>query len=109
MRQFILAAAALFLSATLLCSQSAPKVTGIDPESGKVGASVTVAGENIGKGTVVAIFLSDANTDFKASLIEQSPEKIVLKIPQVKPGRYNISIQVKNEIFIQPVHLTVEE
>ncbi len=101
--------AVLFLSATLLCSQSAPKLTGIDPESGKVGASIIVTGENIGKGTVIAIFLSDANNDYRASMVEQAPEKIVMKIPQVKAGRYNIAIQVKNEIFIQPVHVTVEE
>lgn len=108
MRKLIVVSAMLLLSAALLCSQSAPKLTGIDPESAKVGANVTVTGENLGKGTVIAVFLSSASDDFKASVVEQTAEKIILKVPQVKAGKYNISLQVKNEIYIQPVNLTVE-
>lgn len=110
MRQRMLGIAVLMFSASLLCAQEAsPKLSGVDPESGKVGATATVTGENLGKGTVIAVYLSDAKSDFKAVLVEQSAAKIVFKIPQVKPGRYNVSIQVKNEIFIQPIHFTVEE
>lgn len=85
------------------------RVTGVDPTSGKVDDTVTVAGENLGKGAVSAAFLSDDKTDYKATLVEQDGEKIVMKVPHVKPGSYNISIQTGNTILIQPVRFIVRE
>ena len=41
--------------------------------------------------------------------MDQSDEKIVMKVPQVKSGDYNISIQVGHNIFIKPVRFTVQE
>jgi hypothetical protein len=41
--------------------------------------------------------------------VEQSPEKIVIKIPQVKAGDYNVSIQEGDKLFIKPVKFRVEE
>ncbi len=108
-RLALLLAAALLTLGLLLFAQGAPLVTAVDPSSGKVNDTVTVAGENLGKGTVSAVFLSDDKTDYKATLIEQNEEKIVMKVPQVRPGRYNISIQTGNAIYIQPVRFTVQE
>ena len=102
-----LAAAVLF--APLIFAQSTPQVTGVDPPSGKVNDSVTVSGQNLGKESVSAVFLSDDKTDFKATVVEQGPEKIVLKVPQVKSGNYNVSIQVGDKLFIKPVRFKVEE
>ncbi len=103
------AAALLVLLGLLLFAQGSPRVTGVDPSSGKVNDTVTVAGENLGKGAVSAVFLSDDKTDYKATLVEQDEEKIVMKVPHVRPGRYNISIQTGNAIYIQPVRFTVQE
>ncbi len=97
----------LLFSATVFAQ--APRCTAIDPDTGKVGTTVNVTGENLGKGSISAVYLSDANSDFKAELVSQAPDKVTIKVPQVKPGPYNISIQVKSEIFIQPVRFTVEE
>jgi hypothetical protein len=36
----------------------------LEPSSGKVNASVTLAGENLGKSSVSAVFLSDDKTDY---------------------------------------------
>ena len=105
----LVAAALLTLLGPLLFAQGSPLVTGVDPSSGKVNDTVTVAGENLGKDTVSAVFLSDDKTDHKATLIEQNAEKIVMKVPQVRPGRYNISVQKGNAIYIQPVRFTVQE
>jgi hypothetical protein len=105
----LVAAALLTFLGPLLFAQGSPQVTGVDPSSGKVNDTVTVAGENLGKGTVSAVFLSDDKTDYKATLIEQSEGKIVMKVPHVRPGRYNISIQKGNAIYIQPVRFTVQE
>jgi len=105
----LLLAAALLTLGLLLFAQGAPLVTAVDPSSGKVNDTVTVAGENLGKGTVSALFLSDDKTDYKATLVEQNEEKMVMKVPHVRPGRYNISLQAGNAIYIQPVRFTVEE
>jgi IPT/TIG domain len=100
----LLLAAALLTLGLLLFAQGAPLVTAVDPSSGKVNDTVTAAGENVS-----AVFLSDDKTDYKATLIEQNEENIVMKVPQVRPGRYNISIQKGNAIYIQPVRFTVQE
>ena len=105
----LLVAAALLTLGLLLFAQGTPLVTAVDPSSGKVNDTVTVAGENLGKGTVSALFLSDDKTDYKATLVEQNEEKMVMKVPHVRPGRYNISLQAGNAIYIQPVRFTVEE
>ena len=101
--------AAVVLFAPLIFAQSTPQVTGVDPPSGKVNDSVTVSGQNLGKESVSAVFLSDDKSDFKATVVEQGAEKIVVKVPQVKSGNYNISIQVGDKIFIKPVRFTVQE
>jgi hypothetical protein len=101
--------AALVLLSPFLFAQNNPQVTGVDPASGKVNDDITIAGENLGKATVVAVFLSDDKTDYKATIVDQSAEKIVMKVPQVKAGTYNISVQVGTNILIKPVKFTVQE
>lgn len=108
MKKLFCVAAIILLGAGALRPQGAPRLTGVEPATAKVGDVVTATGENLAKGTVVAIFLSDANNDYKVAVVEQTAEKIVFKVAQVKPASYNISLQVRNEIFIQPVRLTVE-
>ena len=100
---------ALMLLAPLVFAQSAPKVTAVDPSSGKVNDSVTIMGESLDKGSVAGVFLSDDKTDYKATIVNQAADKIVMKIPQVKPGGYNVSIQVGNGILIEPVRFTVQQ
>ena len=107
-RLFLLAAAAL-LTASLATGQNSPRVTGVEPSSGKADSNLTVSGENLGKESVTNVFLSDDATDYKAAVVEQSAGKIVAKVPKVKAGDYNVSIQVGNNIFIQPVRFKVQE
>jgi hypothetical protein len=103
----ILAAVVLFSS--LAIAQNAPTVTGVDPATGKVNDTVTVSGSNLGKSAVSSVFLSDDKSDFKATIVEQSDDKITMKVPQVKAGDYNISVQVGDKLFIKPVKFRVEE
>jgi hypothetical protein len=104
---FTLLAAALLL-APHSSAQNAPHVSGVDPASGKVSDNVTVSGDNLGKESVVGVFLSDDKSDYKATLVNQATDKIVVKIPEVKAGDYNISIQVGDKILILPVKFKVE-
>jgi hypothetical protein len=103
-----LALLALFL-VPVLFAQNAAKVTALDPTMGKVNDTVTITGENLGKDNVVGVFLSDDKDDFKATLVDQAANKIIMKVPQTKAGGYNISIQVKDRILILPLKFSVTE
>jgi hypothetical protein len=105
----LLLVGACFFFVSLGFAQNAPKVTGVEPATGKVNESVTVSGANLAKDSVVAVFLSDEKLDYKATILNQATDKIVMKVPQVKPGGYNVSIQVGNGILIEPVRFTVEQ
>jgi hypothetical protein len=98
----------LFCLAPGAGGQSAPKITAVAPAAGKVNDSVTLTGENLGKDSVSAVFLSDDKDDYKATLVEQGNGKIILKVPEVKSGAYNISIQEGDKILILPVRFTVQ-
>ena len=97
------------LTASLSWGQASPRVTGVEPSTGKADSDLTVTGENLGKENVSNVFLSDDATDYKATVVEQTAAKVVAKVPKVKAGSYNVSIQVGNNIFIQPVRFTVQE
>jgi hypothetical protein len=101
--------AATALLAQLVVAQARPKVTAVDPPEGKVGDNVTLTGETLGKDGVSAVFLSDDATDHKAVVVEQSAQKIVMKVPQLKAGSYNVSIQVGDQIFVLPLRFSVQE
>ena len=101
--------AAVLLLSTLALAQSTPKITKVDPSSGKVNDSLTISGVDLGKESVTGVFLSDDKSDYKASILSQAADKIVMKVPQVKPGGYNVSIQVGGGILIEPVRFTVQE
>jgi len=107
-RSLALLAAAVLMAPSLIAQGNA-EVTAVDPSSGKVNDSVTLTGENLGKGSVAAVYLSDDTQDFKAAIVDQSNEKIVMKVPQVKSGNYHVSVQVGDKILIKPIRFTVEE
>ena len=90
-------------------AQGSPRVTSVDPAAAKSGGNVTIHGENLGKANVAGVFVSNSSDDFPGTVVEQSDTKIVMKIPKVKAGDYNVSIQVKADILIQPIRLTVQE
>jgi hypothetical protein len=102
-------AAGLVLFTSLAFAQNAPQITGVDPAAGKVNDTVTLSGSNLGKESVSSVYLSDDKNDFKATIVEQSGDKITVKVPQVKPGGYNISVEVGDKLFIKPVKFTVQE
>ncbi len=98
----------LVLPPALVLAQGAPRVTSVDPASGKVNDTIAITGESLGRSSVSAVFLSDDKLDYKASITDQSATKIVIKVPQVKPGEYHVSIQMGPAIYIQPVVFTVQ-
>lgn len=101
--------AAVLLFSSLALAQAAPQITGVDPDTGKVNDTVTVNGTNLGKASVSSIYLSDDKNDYKATIVDQGDDKITMKVPQVKPGEYSVSIQVGDKLFIKPVKFHVQE
>jgi hypothetical protein len=101
--------AGVLLLASWAAAQSAPQVTGVDPNTGKVNDTVTVSGSNLGKTSVSSVYLSDDKNDYKATIVDQNDDKITMKVPQVKPGEYSVSIQVGDKLFIKPIKFHVEE
>jgi hypothetical protein len=101
--------AGVVLFSSLAVAQNSPTVTGVDPALGKVNDTITVNGSNVGKESVSAVYLSDDKNDYRSTIIEQSNDKITMKVPQVKAGSYNISLQVGDKLFIKPVKFKVEE
>jgi hypothetical protein len=109
MRKWWLILAGVILFSSLAVAQNAPQVTGVDPASGKVNDILTVSGNNLGKASVSSVYLSDDKNDYKAAIVDQSDDKITVKVPQVKAGDYNVSIQVGDKLFIKPVKFKVEQ
>lgn len=101
---------ALFFIFTLLpaTAQTNSRITAVDPTSGKVNDTITVTGDSLGKAAVSGVFLSDDQNDHKATIVDQETGKIVFKVPEVKAGDYNVSIQVGTSLLIQPVRFTVQ-
>ena len=83
-------------------------MTSVDPQSGSANDTITLTGENLEKSHVSAVFLSDDKDDHKAAVVSQAADKIVIKVPAVKAGDYNISVQAGNAILIEPVRFTVQ-
>jgi hypothetical protein len=98
----------LLLPARPIVAQGSPHVTAVDPASGKPNDMVTVSGDSLEKTHVSGVFLSDDKDDHKAVVVSQAADKIMIKIPDVKPGDYNISIQSGSAILIEPVRFTVQ-
>jgi IPT/TIG domain len=106
----LLAAAALLVlpARSIVAQEGSPHVTAVDPAAGKPNDIVTVSGDGLEKPHVAAVFLSDDKDDHKVVVVSQAADKITIKIPELKPGDYNISIQSGNAILIEPVRFTVQ-
>jgi 5-methylthioribose kinase len=85
-----------------------PKITSVAPLEAKVGDEITLLGENLGKGAVKAVYISDDKEDFRATVLSQAADKIVIKVPAVKPGTYNPSIEVEKALLIQAIPLKIQ-
>ena len=89
-------------------AQAGPKVTSVAPLEAKVGDELTLSGENLGKAAVKAVYISNDKEDFRATIVSQSADKIVIKVPAVKPGTYNPSIEVEKSLLIQAIPLQIQ-
>jgi hypothetical protein len=101
--------ALLLVTPLALRAQAASaEISTVTPNIGKADDSITIVGKNLGKKVVTAVYLSDAKLDHKAVVVDQEPTKIVIKVPALKPGDYNISIEESGSIYIQPLIFKVK-
>jgi hypothetical protein len=94
-------------------AQSVPKMSTVDPASGKAGDEITVAGENLDKAQVAKVYLTDQKNDVLLVLTEQTPTSVKFKIPtNAAAGRFALMLLTTGKepkLIEQPVKLTVEE
>jgi len=89
-----------------------PVMSSIEPASGRVGDTLVIHGEHLGRENVAALYLTDGKVDLKVPEIEQTPTTIRFKIPSgTKPGRLALMVLTKEadpKLIEQPVKITVE-
>jgi hypothetical protein len=103
-----LAAAACLL---VHAQEAMPRMTSVDPFSGKVGDLVTVSGENLDKPNVEKVYLVDDKTDLVCEITEQTATSIKVKIPAKATGRMAFMIRTggkEPKEIVQPVKVTIE-
>ena len=92
--------------------QAMPRMSSVDPTSGKKGDVVAVTGENLDKDNVAKVYLTDGKNDTPVEVTEQTATSIKFKIPAAKAGRLALMILTtgKDAKYIeQPVKVTIEE
>jgi len=91
--------------------EAMPRMSSVEPMSGKVGDVVAVAGENLDKDNVAKVFLTDDKNDLVCEIVEQSGTAIKVKIPAKANGRMAFMIRTggkEPKDIVQPVKFTIE-
>lgn len=101
-------------TALVVCAQQAmPRMSTVDPGSGKAGDVIAVAGENLQKELVAKVYLTDGKNDTLVEVVEQSASAIKFKIPsKMASGRFALMVLTSGKdakLMEQPVKVQVEE
>jgi hypothetical protein len=102
----------LFAATLVLFAQEAmPRMSSVDPPSGKAGDVIAVTGENLDKGNVGKVYLTDGKNDVVCEVTEQTATSIKIKIPAKVSGRMALMILTvgkEPKLIEQPVKVTIE-
>ena len=102
----------LFAATLVLFAQEAmPRMSAVDPSSGKAGDVLAVTGENLDKGNVGKLYLTDGKNDFECVVTEQTATEIKFKIPAKATGRLALMILTAGKepkLIEQPVKVSIE-
>jgi hypothetical protein len=98
----------------MLAQDTLPRITSVDPLSGKVGTIITATGDHIGKASVAKVYFTDGKSDIEVPAIDQTDTSFKVAIPATaKVGvRYKLMVLTagKNpQLIEQPVRVEVEE
>lgn len=93
-----------------------PRMTSVDPDSGKRGDVLTVSGENLSKEFVAKLYLTDGGdgkNDVEVQIVEQTATAIKFRIPaKAIGGRLALMILTTTkpaQLIEQPVKVTIED
>ena len=105
---------ALALGALVLYAQdTSPRVSGVEPGTAKAGDILTATGENLDKGNLVDVFLTDGSKDYKGTITEQNGTSVKFKVPaNVPAGRFALMVLTGGKdpkLMEQPVKVTIEQ
>jgi len=92
--------------------QAMPRMSTVEPGSGKTGDVITVAGENLQKETVAKVYLTDGKNDTEVQIVEQSATALKFKIPAKVTGRLALMLLTSGKdakLMEQPVKVQIEE
>ena len=102
----------LFAATLVLFAQEAmPRMSSVEPTSGKMGDVIVVAGENLDKANVAKVYLTDGKNDVVCEITDQSATEVKFKIPAKATGRMALMILTggkEPKLIEQPVKVTIE-
>jgi len=87
----------------------------VDPPNGKKGDVITITGENLEKGSVAKLYLTDGDpkNDIEVPMTSQTATEIKFTIPaKAAPGRLALMILTASkppQLIEQPWKLTIDE
>lgn len=113
MRLSFVVSVAIAALLVVYAQQPMPRMSTVEPDSGKAGDVITVAGENLQKDQVAKVYLTDQKTDTEVQIIEQTATSIKFKIPaKVAPGRLALMVLTAGKepkLMEQPVKVQIDE
>jgi len=112
MKLSVIAPLMVLAAGVLYAQQAMPRMTGVDPDTGKAGDVVTISGEHLDKGEVIEVYLTDEKKDTKVQITEQTATSIKIKIPdKVTAGRFALMVLTggkEPKLIEQPVKINIE-
>ena len=103
--------AATLATLVLFGQEAMPRMSSVDPTSGKAGDVIAVTGENLDKATVAKVYLTDDKNDFVCEVTDQTATGIKFKIPAKATGRLALMILTTGKepkLITQPVKVSIE-
>jgi len=99
-------------SAAAVAQPAMPRMVSVEPQNGKPGDVLAVAGENLQKETVAKVYLTDGKNDFEVTVTEQSDKEIKFKIPAKATGRLALMVLTagkEGKLIEQPVKVQIDQ
>jgi hypothetical protein len=112
MKLSVMAPLLVLAAGVLYAQQAMPRMTTVDPDTGKAGDVITVTGEHLSKGEVVEVYLTDGKKDTKVQVSEQGDTSLKIKIPdKAVAGRFALMVLTggkEPKLIEQPVKVNIE-
>ena len=112
MKKAVLAAVlGMAMAAIVFAFQNSPLLSTVDPDTGKIGDTVSAKGQTLGKKAVGELYFTDGKNDIKVTILDQEDSEIKFKVPKANAGRYHLMVLTANKSHYieQPVVFTVGE